>query len=209
MSSRTTSGVDRTRPAQYGAGHWRVVDIVVAAVLAVAVGLIFWAWNTIGSAWFTVMDTLTPGLGGLASGIWFLGGPLGALVIRKPGAAVFVETLAAVVSMALGNQWGITTVTSGFFQGLGAEIVFLVVRYRVWTLPVALIAGAAAGFGAWANELFIGETPNITMSFAFNVIYLFANLVTGAVLAGLVGWLITKALARTGALNRFASGREA
>lgn len=209
MSSKATFDVDETRPAQYGTGHWRVVDIVVAAVLAVAVGLIFWAWNTIGDAWFTAMDTVTPGLGGLAAGIWFLGGPLGGLVIRKPGAAVFVETLAAVVSMALGNQWGITTVTSGFFQGLGAEFVFLVVRHRVWTLPVALIAGAAAGLGAWANELFIGQTPNITMSFAFNLIYLISNLVSGAVLAGLVGWLITRALAKTGALGRFASGREA
>ncbi|SER76312.1 energy-coupling factor transport system substrate-specific component [Propionibacterium cyclohexanicum] len=209
MSSKTPSAIDETRPVQLGAHHWRVVDIVVGAVLAVAVGLIFWAWNTIGSAWYSAMAALTPGLGGIASGIWFLGGPLGALVIRKPGAAVFVETLAAVVSMVIGNQWGITTVTSGFFQGLGAEIVFLIVRYRMWTVPVAIVAGAAAGFGAWANELFIGQTPNITMGLAFNVIYLVSNLVSGAVLAGLLGWIVTKALAKTGALNRFASGRQA
>lgn len=209
MSSRTTPTVDETRPAQSGAGHWRVVDIVVGAVLAVACGLIFWAWDGVGNAWFTAMDALTPGLGGLASGIWFLGGTLGALVIRKPGAALFIETLAAVVEMAIGNQWGITNVTSGFFQGLATEIVFLIVRYRVWNVLVAMIAGAAAGFGAWANELFIGQTPNITMGLAYNVIYLISNVVSGAVLAGLLGWIITKALARTGALNRFAAGRAA
>ena len=28
---------------------WRTVDIVVAAVIAVAFGVVFWAWNVIGS----------------------------------------------------------------------------------------------------------------------------------------------------------------
>ncbi|MFT8394797.1 ECF transporter S component [Propionibacterium sp.] len=209
MSAHSSSAVDETLPEQYGVGHWRVVDIVVGAVLAVAVGLIFWAWDTIGYAWYSAMDTLTPGLGGLASGIWFLGAPLGAWIIRKPGAAIYVEVLAAIVSMAIGNQWGITTITSGFFQALAAEIVLFIVRYRVWTLPVALIAGAATGFGAWANELFIGSTPNIQKSFGFNVIYLVSNVISGAVLAGLLAWLITRALAKTGALSRFPSGREA
>ena len=62
--------------------RWRVVDIVVAAVLGVAIGLVFWAWNTVGYAWFTAMDGLTPGLGGLAVGIWLIGGVIGGLVIR-------------------------------------------------------------------------------------------------------------------------------
>ena len=59
-----------------------------------------------GYAWYEAMDALTPGLGGLATGIWLLGGILGGLVIRKPGAAVYVEVLAATVSAVLGSQWG-------------------------------------------------------------------------------------------------------
>ena len=100
---------DQTAPARASRHSWRVVDIVVAAVLGVACGLIFFAWNSIGYAWFTTMDALTPGLGGIAAGIWFLGGPLGMLIIRKPGAAILVELIGAIVSALLGNVWGITT----------------------------------------------------------------------------------------------------
>jgi energy-coupling factor transport system substrate-specific component len=32
--------------------------------------------------------------------------------------------------------------------------------------------------------------------------------VSGAVIAGLLSWLVARALARTGALSRFASGRD-
>lgn len=111
-TTESTQHTDDQTTARSSKG-WRVVDIVVAAVLGVAIGLVFWAWNTIGGAWFGVMDALTPGLGGLAVGVWLLGGVVGGLVIRKPGAALLVELIAAAISAALGNQWGITTLYSG------------------------------------------------------------------------------------------------
>ena len=111
---------------------WRVVDIVVAAVLGVACGLLFWVWNSIGYAWYTAAQAITPGFGGIATGIWLIGGVLGALVIRKPGAAIFVEVVAACVSAILGNQWGIETVYSGLAQGLGAELMFAIFARGYW-----------------------------------------------------------------------------
>lgn len=189
--------------------RWRVVDIVVAAVLGVAIGLVFWAWNTVGYAWFIAMDGLTPGLGGLAVGIWLIGGVIGGLVIRKPGAALLVEVIAAIVSMLIGNVWGVSTLLSGLVQGLGAELIFALFLYRRFTLPVAMLAGAGAAAGAWVFELFYGSSPNILKTLEFNVIYLVSFIVSGAVLAGVVGWLAVRGLAATGALNRFAAGREA
>ena len=189
--------------------RWRVVDIVVAAVLGVAIGLVFWAWNTVGYAWFIAMDGLTPGLGGLAVGIWLIGGVIGGLVIRKPGAALLVEVIAAIVSMLIGNVWGVSTLLSGLVQGLGAELIFALFLYRRFTLPVAMLAGAGAAAGAWVFELFYGSSPNILKTLEFNVIYLVSLIVSGAVLAGVVGWLAVRGLAATGALNRFAAGREA
>ena len=187
---------------------WRVVDMVTAAVLGVAVGLIFLVWNQVGYAGFTALDTLTPGVGGLAAGIWFMGGPLGGLIIRKPGAALFVEMLAATVSAMLGSQWGPETLLSGFAQGIGAEIVFAIFAYKVWTLPVGILSGAAAGLGAYTLELFVGSTPNITMGPAFLIIYLICTVLSGAALAGALSWFLTRGLASTGALDRFAAGRE-
>lgn len=185
---------------------WRVIDIVIASVLGVACGLIFWVWNTIGYAWFTAADAVTPGLGGIAVGIWLIGGVIGGLVIRKPGAALYVELLAAIVSAAIGNQWGISTIYSGLAQGLGAEIILALFLYKRFNLTVAMIAGAGAGVGAFVNELF--TSGNLAKSFAFNVTYLSTLIVSGAILAGVVGYYLVKALAATGALDRFAVGRE-
>lgn len=52
-------------------------------------------------------------MGGIVTGIWLIGGVLGGLIIRKPGAAVYVEVLAATVSAVLGSQRGIETLYSG------------------------------------------------------------------------------------------------
>lgn len=186
--------------------RWRVVDIVVAAVLSVAVGLIFYGWNTIGYAGYEAVNALTPGLGGLFNGVWFLGGPLGAIIIRKPGAALFVEILAASVSAALGTVWGIEVLYSGFAQGLGAELIFLLVIYRRFNLTLTMISGALAGVGAVVLEYFLG---NIAKGLEYNLIYLATSTVSGAILAGLLAWVLMRALAKTGALSRFAAGREA
>lgn len=186
---------------------WRVIDIVIASVLGVACGLIFWVWNSVGYAWYEAADALTPGLGGVAVGIWLLGGVIGGLVIRKPGAALYVEVLAALVSAGIGNQWGITTLYSGIAQGLGAELIFALFLYKRFNLSVAMIAGAGAGLGAIINELF--TSGNLAKSLAFNLTYLGTTVVSGAILAGVVGSLLVKALAATGALDRFAVGREA
>lgn len=202
MTTTSTTSVASSRART---SRWRVVDIVVAAVLGVATGLLFVLWNGVGYVWFSAMDALTPGFGGLAAGIWLIGGVLGGLIIRKPGAALFVELLAATVSMLLGSQWAIETVYAGIAQGLGAELVFLLFAYRRFGLAVAMLAGVGAAVAAWVLELF--TSGNFAMSGEFLMIYLASLMVSGAVLAGLVGWLLTRALASTGVLDRFASGR--
>ena len=184
---------------------WRNIDIIIAAVIGVAVGLIFVIWNIIGGAGYEAVNALTPGLGGLVAGMWFLGGPLGAYIIRKPGAAIFVEVIAATVSALIGNQWGISTLYSGLAQGLGAELVFLILAYKSYNLATVVISGLMAGVGAWTFELFTG---NLAKTFEFNVIYLISTALSGAVLAGLLAYFLAKALAATGALERFAIGRE-
>lgn len=162
-------------------------------------------WNVIGGAGYDAVNALTPGLGGLVAGVWFLGGPLGAYIIRKPGAAVFVEVLAASVSALIGNQWGISTLYSGLAQGFGAELIFLLLAYRRFNAATVIISGLLAGVGAWTFELFTG---NLAKTAQFNVIYLISNALSGAILAGVLAVFLTKALAATGALDRFAAGRE-
>ena len=186
---------------------WRVIDIVTAAILGVACGLIFVAWNQVGYAGYEALKAILPGLGGLVTGIWLLGGTLGGYAIRKPGAALFVELLAATVSMGLGSQWAIGALYSGIAQGLGAEIVFAAFVYRRFNVWVVSAAGAMAFAAEWFLELF--TEGNLAKEVSFNVVYLVSGVASGIVLAGLLAWALTNALAKTGALDRFASGRGA
>ena len=184
--------------------QWRVVDIVVASVIGVASGVIFWAW---GLAWNALSLPLAflPGLSGLLTGGWLFAGVLGALIVRKPGAAFFTEVIAAFVSMVIGTQWGWGTMVSGVIQGLGIELVFAIFLYTNWRLYVAIIAGAAGGAALGINENLVYYAANDS---TFKAIYLASAITSGVILAGLLSWLAVRGLAATGALSRFAAGRQ-
>ena len=139
-------------------------------------------------------------------GVWLIPAVLGALIIRKPGAAFFTELVAATVSAIIGSQWGLDTLLSGFMQGAAAELVFALTGYRVWTLPIAMIAGAAAAAGAWLHDMpiYYAALPLEAMLIigAFMV-------VSAVVFAGVGSWLLMRSLAETGVLSGFPSGRDA
>lgn len=185
--------------------RWRVVDIVVASVVGVASAAVFVVWNIGYEGPSSILSPILPGLQGLLVGPWLIAGVLGALIIRKPGAALYTELLAAVISALVGNQWGPLTIVSGAVQGLGAEIVFLVFAYAIWRLPVAILAGAGAGLAAGINDRILWYAGADT---TFTIVYIVATTVSGAVIAGVGAWLAARGLAATGALGRFASGRE-
>lgn len=194
------------RPQSAGRFRWRIVDIVVASVLGVASGLIFWAWGLGYVGPKLLLEPLLPGLQGLLDGPWLFAGVLGALIIRKPGAALYTETVAAVLSALVGNQWGgFLTIEAGLVQGLGAELVFLLFLYRAWSLPVAVLAGAGAALAGGINNLLLWW-PGADLT--FTVVYLLSTVLSGAVIAGALSWFLARGLAATGALDRFASGRE-
>jgi energy-coupling factor transport system substrate-specific component len=186
--------------------RWRVVDIVVASVLGVASGVIFWAW---GLAWGPLSAALafTPGLGGLLAGGWLFAGILGGLVIRKPGAAIYTELVAAAVSALIGTVWGFETLIWGLVQGVGAEIVFALFFYANWRIGVALLAGAATGLAVGLLDTTF--TSYAALDVAAKTTYVVSAIVSGVFLAGLLSWFAVRGLAATGALSRFASGRQA
>ncbi|WP_077489478.1 ECF transporter S component [Sinomonas mesophila] len=193
-----------------GSRRWRVVDIVVGALLAVAGGVLFWAWsNGIYPPLSAGLLATYPPLAGLLSGGWVLPAVLGGLIIRKPGAALFVETVAATGELLMGSQYGTTVLISGIVQGLGAEAVFAAFGYRRFTLPVAALAGVGAGLAMGLNDCFAPWGWNIAYELGDKFAYIACTCISGAVIAGLLSWLATRGLAKTGALSSFASRRAA
>jgi energy-coupling factor transport system substrate-specific component len=182
---------------------WRTVDIVVAAAIAIAFGVVFWAWNQIWAAATPAFIAIPPAQN-ILYGVWLVPAVLAGLIIRKPGAALFTELVAASVSAILGSQWGLDAVVSGALQGLGAEIVFLVVGYRRWTIAIALIAAVGTAIAAWVHDtpLYyadIGLGPQLVI-LAFMV-------VSAIVIAGIGSWLLMRSLVQTGVLAQFPAGR--
>ncbi|QTX04517.1 ECF transporter S component [Agromyces archimandritae] len=205
-AASTTSASAAAPAAPARRFRWRVVDIVVASVIGVALGIVYWAY---GAAWGPIsapIEALLPGLQAGPAALWVIAGVMGALVIRKPGAAIYTEVVAATVSALVGTQWGLLTLEAGLVQGLGAEIVFLLFAYRVWNPGVAVLAGAGAGAAMALNDLLI-YYPGA--SSAFTTIYAVASVVGGSLIAGLLAWVAVRGLASTGALSSFASGRTA
>jgi energy-coupling factor transport system permease protein len=182
---------------------WRTVDIVVAAAIAIAFGVVFWAWNQVWAAATPVFVAVPPAQN-ILYGVWLVPAVLAGLIIRKPGAALFTELVAASVSAILGSQWGLDAVISGALQGLGAEIVFLVVGYRRWTIAVALIAAIGTAIAAW-----IHDTPlyYADIGLTAQLVILAFMVVSAIVIAGIGSWLLMRSLVQTGVLAQFPAGR--
>ncbi len=181
---------------------WRTVDIVVAGVIAVAFGVVFWAWNAVWAATTPAFAAL-PATQYLISGVWLIPAVLGGFVIRKPGAALFCEILAATVSALIGSQWGLDTLVSGVVQGAGAEIVFAAVRYQNWSLTVAIIAGLASALFGYVHDMIV-YYPDLDLGGW--AIFLPFYLVSAAVITGIGSYYLTRSLAQTGVLASFPSG---
>jgi energy-coupling factor transport system substrate-specific component len=183
--------------------RWRTVDIVVASVLGVTFGVLFAVWNNV------VYATISAPLSGspaqpVIAGVWLIPAVVGGLVIRKAGAALYTEVIAATVSMFFGSAWGMSVFMSGVWQGLGAEVVFALLLYRRWGLVAALLAGGGAGLAMGVYEIVVYVS---TYAADWKLVYVLSAVATGVVLAGGLGWLLVRALARTGALAPFAAGR--
>ncbi len=130
---------------------WRTRDIVVAAVIGVAFGVVFQAWNVVWEA-SRPLFVAAPWMGDVMYGVWLIPAVLAPLIVRKPGAAIFAEVVAAGVSAMLGSQFGADALLSGLLQGLGAEIVFFATGYRRFTFPVLALAAIGAGVAAWIHD---------------------------------------------------------
>jgi energy-coupling factor transport system substrate-specific component len=195
MTSTTTPGPDR---------GWRVVDIVVAAVVAVAFGVVFVAWNALWSATIPLFAAVPPAQA-ILYGVWLLPGVLVGLIVRRPGAAFFGGIVSAAVSAIIGSQWGADALISGAIQGGGAELGFAIGLYRWWTLPFAILAAVLAGAGAAVHDIVV-YYPDLGAGYW--AVFAVGTMVSGALVAGLGSWLLLRALVATGVLREFAAGRE-
>ena len=97
---------DAPAPTSMPDTRWRTRDIVMAAVIGVAFGVVFWAWGLVWNGPLAVLSTLALPVRDLGYAVWLIPAVLAPLIIRKPGAAIFAEMVAAGLSALLGTRVG-------------------------------------------------------------------------------------------------------
>ncbi len=181
---------------------WRLSEVVVLLVLAVALGVLWWGW--------TLFTTLTAplnsiGLGYLFNGVWLTGGILIPYLIRRPGAAFIGETAAAVIEAFI-TQWGITAVIWGAVQGLGCEIVFAATGYRRYNLWTLILAGVVSDLFSYALDFFYSHYAGLAGWVI--AVQIASAIVSGILLAGVLSYFVGRGIIRTGALRGLIPGTQ-
>lgn len=181
--------------------RWRTRDIVVAAVIGVAFGVVFWVWGLLYAA-AEPLFAFAPPVRDVMYGVWLVPAVLAPLVIRKPGAALFAEMVAAVASALLGTVWSIDVLLSGFLQGAAAELIFAFTLYRSYGTVALVLAAMASALAAWVHDWVLYYA---TIEPTVQVVRLVVMLLSAALLTAGGSVLLTRSLRRSGVLDGFPS----
>ena len=175
---------------------WKLNEIVILLVIAVALGVLWWGWTFVTGLLGPFLRPV--GLNYLYVGLWFTGGTLVPYLIRKPGAALVGELVAAAIQGVI-TQWGITAVIWGLVQGAGCELVFALFRYKKYNLTVLILAGMVAGIFSYILDFFYSHYAGL-QPWVIGV-QLVSIVISGAILGGLLAFLIGRGIIKTGVLR--------
>ncbi|MCC7368507.1 MAG: ECF transporter S component [Chloroflexi bacterium] len=190
-------------PTSVDQGSWKTRDFIVAAAIAVPLGVV-WSlgWGYVWSAGRSIL----PELGFVLDGFYVVAAVIVGYIVRRPGAALLGEMLASSLEIPL-TPFGAIVLWLGLLQGLGVEAVFASTRYRRWSLPILLLAGAAGAIVPYFGYTYFTSSV-ASLGIEIQALRLVLKLIGGAIFAGLIGKLIADALARTGVLNNFPIARD-
>ncbi|GIP34143.1 ECF transporter S component [Paenibacillus sp. J2TS4] len=184
--------------------RWKLREVVVLAALSVVFAVVYLAFLQFGNVLVGLMGPIGYEF---IFGIWFIVSIISAYIIRKPGAAFLSETMAAAIELLMGNVAGPRLLLSAMIQGLGAEAVFAATgwkRYSTWVLVCAGMGSAVFSF-VWG--FFVSGYAALNPGYVTAMFVI--RLISGALLAGLLGQWVADGLAKTGVLRGFAIAKSA
>jgi energy-coupling factor transport system substrate-specific component len=183
----------------------RLKDTILIGMVAMAFAVVY-----LGAVYLGVFITslLTPlGLAPLGNelicGIWFMAATFIAFILRKPGVALITEMLAALIEVLLGSFYGPLVFVDGLIQGLGAEVVFAVFRYKNYKLSVMCLAGLGSAITSFAWELYRSGFLMLKGTFLLTMFPIRA--LSGIFFAGFICYKLASALKDAGIFRAFVS----
>ncbi|WP_249870440.1 ECF transporter S component [Oceanobacillus saliphilus] len=183
--------------------NWRFKEIVVMAALAVVFGVVYLAFLPLGGV---LVGFFGPIGYDLIFGIWFIVSIIAAYIIQKPGAAFLSETIAAMVEVLIGNAIGPMLIVTGMVQGLGAEAAFAATRWKNYSVWVLMAAGVGSAVTSFIYGYFMSGYAALAPGYVTAMFIV--RMISGALIAGLLGKALSDGLAKTGVLSSFALGKE-
>lgn len=178
--------------------HFSLHELLVMAALAALGGVSGAALSNIRAAVHAVLPSPI-GLQPLA-GIHVLWMVLAVGLVRRFGAATITGLLAGTVELLSGNPHGLLVVIYGGLGGVGVDVVWLLSGGRHHPVTYML----AGGVGAASNVLvyaFAASLPAEAAAMVGAALLACVAFVSGAVLAGMLGWWLLEALRRAGAVG--------
>lgn len=181
---------------------WKLKEVVLMSLFSVVFGIVYLLFLHVGNIWSGFIGPIAYEW---IFGIWFIVSIICMYIIRKPGAAVISETIAAAVEVLLGNAVGPRLILAGVIQGLGAEAAFAATRYRRFDIWVLMLAGVGASVFSFVYGYFMGGFTVFSTGYVLLMFGL--RIVSGAMIAGVGGKAVVDGLLATGSLRGYAISR--
>ncbi|QTD42952.1 ECF transporter S component [Sporosarcina sp. Te-1] len=181
---------------------WKLKEVVLMALFSVVFGIVYLLFLHVGNIWAGFIGPIAYEW---IFGIWFIVSIICMYIIRKPGAAVISETIAAAIEVLLGNAVGPRLILSGLIQGLGAEAAFAATGYKRFTLPVLMLAGVGSSLFSFAYGYLLGGFSVFHPGYV--LLMLGIRIASGALIAGVGGKFVVDGLLATGSLRGYPIAR--
>lgn len=183
--------------AQVNPVRWTIRDVIFLALIGVFFGIIYQLWSYVYYA--LAATPLKPYANDMTIGVWIMAGPLAGVLLRKVGASVIGELLAAAVEMMLFSSWGAADLISGFIQGIGNELGFAATGYKNWEklgLLMSTIGATIVTFAwDWFQSGYKAYTPTM------NITLLIIRFVSIGFFSGVLVYWIRQLVAKIGLLK--------
>lgn len=186
--------------------RWRVADIALASALAAVFGVIYWGFTMLFFSQISpILRSIVPGFASILHGVWYMSGPLALILIRKPGAAIYVNVIGTMFENILGQQYSsFIVLISAALQAIFSEIPFLLTKYRKYNITLSISSGVLTSIEYGIYLIFVfyqGRGSN------YYTVHMICEIISGFVIAGVLPWVLYLAIRKTGALDNFASSR--
>ena len=175
----------------------KLSEILVTVLIAVIFAIIYNLW------WFPYEFAKVAGLHleQLTYGVWFMAAIVAYLIIPKPGIAIIAEFAAGAGETIVMGKFDISTIIYAILQGVACEIIFAIFKYQSRSAVVAMLAGLLTALISFPVDYFYGYLNEVA---GWNLLlFIVFRAISGIILAGLLSYIVVKALDQTGVTKLF------